>query len=142
MYRDHQVTDVACLVGTFGSDTFMMRDPVLSQVVVFHPGRATTDELLRSVDEEVARLAGDGPGREELQRVASGYGASHWRELDSVLNRALDLSSIEVIHGRAELAYELPERIAQVSGGAVAAAAGAMVRQHRSLVELRPAAAR
>ena len=142
MYRDHQVTDVACLVGTFGSDTFMMRDPVLSQVVVFHPGRATTDELLRSVDEEVAKLAEDGPGREELRRVASGYGASHWRELDSVLNRALELSSLEVIHGRAELAYELPERISQISGGAVAAAAGAMVRQHRSLVELRPGAAR
>jgi zinc protease len=142
MYRDNQVTDVACLVGTFGSDTFMMRDPVLSQVLVFHPGRATTDELLQVIDEEVGLLAREGPRREELERVAAGYSAAHWREQDSVLNRALEMSSLEVIHGRAELAYELPQQIAEVTGAAVATAAGAMAGQHRSLVELRPGAGR
>ena len=46
VHKDHSVTDVGCMLGTFGDDDFFMRDPSLLQVVVFHPGTSTTEALL------------------------------------------------------------------------------------------------
>jgi predicted Zn-dependent peptidase len=115
-----------------------MRDPVLFQIVVFHPGVAGTDELLAVIDSELDQLASDGPSPDELDRVVTGLTASHWRSLESVLDRTLELASVEVAHGRAELVGELPERFGAVEPAAIAAAAGDLRRQHRALLELEP----
>jgi predicted Zn-dependent peptidase len=139
VYEDHSVTDVGCILGAFGNDTFYMRDPVLFQIVAFHPGVATTDELLAVVDEELERLASEGPTPSELDRVIAGLGAGHWRSLDAVLDRTLSLASIETIHGRAELVAELPARFAAVEQAAIAAAAADLRGQHGALLELQPA---
>jgi predicted Zn-dependent peptidase len=119
-------------------DTFYMRDPVLFQIVVFHPGVATTDELQDVIDNELERLAGDGPSPEELARVAAGLAASHWRSVDPVLERTLSLASVATIHGRAELVAELPDLLAAVEPAAIAAAAADLLNQHRALLELVP----
>jgi predicted Zn-dependent peptidase len=87
VYEDRSVTDVGCILGAFGGDTFYMRDPVLFQVVVFHPGVASTSELQVAVERELERLAADGPTAEELARVAAGFAAGHWRSIDPVLDR-------------------------------------------------------
>ncbi|MGO9913005.1 MAG: M16 family metallopeptidase, partial [Acidimicrobiales bacterium] len=87
VYKDASVTDVGCILGTFGDDSFFMRDPVLFQVVVFHPGVATTDELRGVIDSELAQLASEGPTADELVRVAAGLVAGHWRSIDPVLER-------------------------------------------------------
>jgi zinc protease len=137
VHRDGLVTDIACQMGIFGS--FLMRDPVLFQVLAFHPGTATTDELLAVVDEEIERVVTDGPTRDELDRVAATYSASYWRDFDSVLNRALSFGSIETIHGRAELAPELPARVAAVRAEHVSSAARDLLAQHRAILELQPA---
>ena len=68
VHRDRTVTDITCMLGIFGSDAFTIRDPVLFQVVVFHPGVASTETLLGVVDEELERLAADGPDEDELAR--------------------------------------------------------------------------
>ena len=47
IYRDNNVTDVSCQLGTFGDDAFFVRDPTLLQVIVFHPGTATTSPCSR-----------------------------------------------------------------------------------------------
>jgi zinc protease len=138
VHHDRTVTDVGFLLGLFGGDTFTMRDPVLFQIVVFHTGVASTDELLAAVDEELERLSGAGPDEDELARVAATAAAGHWRGLDSVLNRALSLAGAEVIHGRAELVAELPGLLAAVDADNVAAAAADLLEQHRAIVELRP----
>jgi predicted Zn-dependent peptidase len=138
VYEDRSVTDVGCILGTFGMDTFYMRDPVLFQIVVFHPGVATTDELQDVIDNELERLAGDGPSPEELARVAAGLAASHWRSVDPVLERTLSLASVATIHGRAELVAELPDLLAAVEPAAIAAAAADLLNQHRALLELVP----
>jgi zinc protease len=140
LHRDRCVTDVSCMMGTFGSDTFSMRDPMLLQVVVFHPGVADTDRLLAAVDEELSRLAETGPTAEELERVAASVAAGHWRGLDELLGRAVGLASVEVVH-RAELVGELPERLAAVTPDAVGAAAADLLAQHRCVYELVPAGA-
>ena len=140
LYRDHSATDVGCLLGTFGSDTFSMRDPMLFQILAFHPGASSTDELLAVVDEELGNLASDGPTEDELARVAAGAAASHWHGVDEVLGRALGLAATEVVHGRAELVGELPDRLAEVGAAEVAAAAASLLDQPRCVVELVPEA--
>src|SRR5262249_49870388 len=67
LHRDATVTDIACYIGTFG-DALAMRDPVLLQVLVFHPGVVDTDALLAVIDEEISRVADEGPSPEELAR--------------------------------------------------------------------------
>ena len=138
VYRDRSVTDVGCILGSFGSDTFFMRDPVLFQIVVFHPGTASANEIVAAIDSELESLAGTGPEPDELARVAAGLAAGHWSSIDSVLERTLDLGSVEVIHGRAELVAELPQRLSAIQPEAVASAAAGLLNQHRALLELRP----
>jgi predicted Zn-dependent peptidase len=141
VFQDHLVTDVGCMLGIFGGDTFFMRDPVLFQIVVFHPGIATTDDLRAVIDSELTRLASAGPSADELARVAAGLVASHWRSVDPVLERTLSLASIETIHGRAELVAELPERLAAVRPAAIATAASELLAQHAAVLELQPVGA-
>jgi predicted Zn-dependent peptidase len=138
IHRDHSVTDVRCHLGVFGIDSFFMRDPVLFQVVVNHPGTVTTKQLLAAIDEELARLAEHGPTPDELTRVAAVTTSAYWRALDSVMQRSITFASLEIVHGRAGLAGELPERIAAVPGDEIATAAAELASQHRALVEIRP----
>jgi len=142
VHRDQTVTDVGCLLGEFGNDGFLMRDPVLFQVIVFHPGAVSTDALIRVIDEELGRVAAEGPTPDEMLRVRATIASEHWQGLDSVLNRALMLASVETIHRRAELVAELPTRLADVSAEDVAAAAADLLGQHRACLELQPASAR
>jgi zinc protease len=139
VHRDHNVTDVGCLLGTFGDDDFFVRDPSLFQVVVFHPGTATTETLLKAIDEEVDRLATDGPTKEELARVVATSSADVWRSLDSILSRSHIIGSIETIHGAAELIDDLADRLAAVTPADVATAAADLAGQHRAVLELKPA---
>jgi zinc protease len=139
VHKDHNVTDVGCMMGTFGDDDFFVRDPSLFQIVVFHPGSATTDALVKAIDEEVERLASDGPTKEELARVVASSSAELWRSLDSILNRSHVVGSIETIHGHAELLDELADRLAAVTSADVAAAAADLAGQHRAVLELEPA---
>ncbi len=139
IHRDHTVTDVGCDIGVFGGDELFMRDPVLFQTVVHHPGVATTDELLAVINEELEVLAADGPTPDELDRVGTAHAASHWSGVESVMERAITLASLEVIHGRAELVDELPEKITSVPPAEVSAAAADLASQCAAIVEIRPA---
>ena len=138
VHREHIVTDVSCYLGLFGVDSFFMRDPVLFQAVVNHPGIVATDEIIGAIDEEIFRLADLGPTPDELARVSVGTASAFWRELDPVIERASTFASLEVVHGRAELALELPQRIGSVSASEVAAAARDLLAQHRTVVEIEP----
>jgi predicted Zn-dependent peptidase len=136
MHRDHIVTDVSCMLGTFGDDAFLMRDPVLFQIVVFHPGVETTERLTNAIDEELERISEDGPTSDEMERVRASSAADHWHGLDSLLNRALTLASVETIHRRAELIEELPSVLGGVEQNDVMRAASDLLSQFRSVVEL------
>lgn len=139
IHRDRIATDVSSYLGIFGADSFFMRDPVLLQIVVNHPGIATTDVIIAAIGEELARLAEQGPTRDELARVAVGSASAFWRALDPIMERAVTLASLEVVHGRAELAFKLPHRIGAIGSAEVAAAARDLASQHTAVVEIRPA---
>ena len=85
------------------------------------PPRCTTrrpspaETVLAAVHEEIARVADDGVGAEELRRVQARTEAQLLREADSVLGRTLGFAAAELVHGRAELAGELAARLAAVT---------------------------
>jgi predicted Zn-dependent peptidase len=141
VHRDHVATHVECQLGLLGMEAFYIRDPCLFQVLVFHPGAVTTDALLATIDEEIGLLAAHGPTGDDLARAVATSVSELWGSLDSLLNRAHIVASIETVHGRAELVEELPRRLAAVSAGAVADAAGELSSQHRAVLELAPARA-
>jgi zinc protease len=138
VHRDRSVIEVNCSIGRFGGDAFMMRDPVLFEVAAFHPGVLSAAQLLSAVDEEIALLAEHGPTDDELARINAITAAAHWHGIDSVLNQALSIACLEVIHDQAELLMELPTIFGGVSAGAVAAAASNLLAQHRAVFELLP----
>jgi zinc protease len=142
VHTERTVTDVSSRLGIFGEDAIIMRQPVLFQIIVFHPGIAGTDDILRVVNDEVSRLADEGPTQDELDRVAIGWRSGFWRAMDSVLQRSVTLASLEVIHRRAELMDEIPGRIAEITAGDVATAAADLASQKQAVVEVRPATGR
>ena len=65
--------------------------------------------------------------------------ADLWRSLDSLMDRAHIVASVETVHGRAELVEELAPRLAAVKAADVAGAATDLLSQHRAVLELQPA---
>ena len=126
--------------GSSGTTT-SIRDPSLLQVVVYHPGTSTTEALTGAIDQEIERLASEGPTESELRRVVATSTADLWRGLDSVLDRAHTVASIETIHGRAELIDELAQRLGRVTPADLASAAADVAGQYRAIIELQPAGA-
>ncbi|WP_420497597.1 M16 family metallopeptidase [Parafrankia soli] len=138
--KDRSVTAVSSYVGTFG-DPFDQRDPLLLTLEARHAGDSTADTVLAAVDEELDRLAGDGLEPGELERVQAQVASAILRESDDALGRALAMATFELHRGRPELLNELPGLLSEVTADAVAAAAGALRTQGRSVLELRAGAA-
>ena len=99
-------------VGLFG-DPFDVRDATLLTTQVHHPAAVPVEKVLSAVHEEVARIAADGVGADELRRVQARTEAQLLRQADSVLGRTLGFAAAEIVHGRAELAGELAARLAE-----------------------------
>jgi predicted Zn-dependent peptidase len=59
-----------------------------------------------------------------------------FRDLDAVLSRTLEFAKFELIHGRAELIAELPERLAAVTAEQIAHAAATLRPDRRAVLEL------
>jgi len=137
VHEERVATDVGCLVGTFG-DPLSMRSPLLFQTLVFHPGRRTTDQLVAAVDEEIARLAADGPTDDELGRVRAALAAARWRQSDPVLERALAIADAEIIHARPSLPAEIAGLIETIDRDAVRTAAADLLGQAPAILETGP----
>lgn len=133
------VTDVGAYIGEFG-DPFDERDPSAMTITAHYPDPSRLDRVLEAVDEELAAVAETGLLAAELDRVRTRLVATLSRELDSVMNRALDFGRFELLHGRAELVQELPTRLAGVTADDVSAAAATLRPQNRAVVELVPGA--
>jgi zinc protease len=133
--RDHLVTDIAAYLGEFG-DPFDERDPTALTISAHYPDAGALDAILRAVDEELARVAEDGLEPGELDRVRTRLVSVLLRDLDAVMSRTLELAKFELLHGRAELIAELPERLAAVPADAVRAAAAALQPDRRAVLEL------
>jgi zinc protease len=133
--RDHLVTDISAYIGEFG-DPFDERDPTAMTISAHYPDAAALDAILRAIDEEIARVADDGLERGELDRVRARLMSVLLRDLDAIMSRTLEVAKFELLHGRAELIAELPERLAAVTEADVRHAAGAFRPDNRAVLEL------
>jgi predicted Zn-dependent peptidase len=137
---DRSVIGVSSYVGTFG-DPFDQRDPLLLTIEARHPAESSPDTILAAIDDELDKVATDGLAAGELERVRARVASGLLREADDALGRALAFGAFELHRGRPELLNELPARLAEVTGDAVAAAAASLRVQGRSVLELRAGAA-
>jgi predicted Zn-dependent peptidase len=123
-------------VGLFG-DPFDVRDATLLTTQVHHPTAVPADRVIAAVHEEIARIAAEGVGEDELRRVQARTEAQLLRQADSILGRTLAFASAELVHGRAELAGELPEVLSTVTPDQVQQAARGLDPDTVAVLELR-----
>jgi predicted Zn-dependent peptidase len=123
-------------VGLFG-DPFDVRDATLLTTQVHHPAAIAPEKVLSAVHDEVARIADEGVGADELRRVQARTEAQLLRQADSVLGRTLAFAAAELVHGRAELAGEMAARLAAVTPEQLQTAARALDPNTAAVLELR-----
>ncbi|MCL9798342.1 M16 family metallopeptidase [Frankia sp. AgKG'84/4] len=138
--KDRSVLGISTYLGTFGNP-FEQRDPILLTLDARQSEDTSADTVLAAVDEELSRLANDGLADGELERVRARVGSALLRESDDALGRAMTMAVHELHRGRPELVNELPAELSTVTGEAVAAAAGSLLTQGRSVLELHAGAA-
>jgi zinc protease len=132
LHRESLVTDISVGAGLFGP--LDARDPDTMTVTAMHSPEVSEDRLLGVLDEELEQLAATGPQEDELARVAARWAAGIHREHDRITSRTLSFGASELLHGRAELASELPERIRAITTEQVAAAAKALRPDSRAVL--------
>ena len=135
--KDRLVTSIESYLGTFG-DPFDQRDPLLLTLEAYYPPSTSADDILAVVDQELDRLAGDGPEPGELDRVRARLSARLFREVDDVLGRTLTMAVFELLHGDPALLNALPDRLAEVTAAQLSSAAASIRVQPRSLLVLHP----
>jgi predicted Zn-dependent peptidase len=133
--RDHLVTDIGAYLGEFG-DPFDERDPTTFTITAHYPEARSLDSILAAVDAELARIAAEGLDAGELDRVRTRLTSVLLRELDAVMSRTLAIAKFALVHGRAELVNEIPDRLASISEAAVQKAAGALAPNRRAVLEV------
>ncbi|HTI24345.1 MAG TPA: pitrilysin family protein [Kutzneria sp.] len=132
VHREPLVTDISVGAGLFGP--LDARDPDTFTVTAMHSPEVSEDRILGVLDDELEKLAASGPQEDELARVAARWAAAMHREHDRITSRTLSYGASELLHGRAELASDLPARIRAVTTEQVAAAAKALRPDSRAVL--------
>jgi zinc protease len=105
-----------------------------------HPVAVDPDRVISAVDEELDKLAAQGPSADELARQVARWSAGAHQENDRVMYRMLGLGARELLYGRAEITDELPGRLAAVTPAAVSAAAASLRGAGRGVLLVEPGA--
>ncbi|MBW0129841.1 insulinase family protein [Pseudonocardia oceani] len=138
VHSDGIVTDVSASAGLMGS--LDARDPDTFTVTAVHPAAVDPDRVLGAVDEELEKLAAQGPSIDELARQVARWSAGAHQENDRVMYRMLGLGARELLYGRAEITDELPGRLAAVTPDQVRDAAASLRGAGRGVLLVEPAA--
>ncbi|HEX8932597.1 MAG TPA: pitrilysin family protein [Pseudonocardiaceae bacterium] len=140
VHTDAVVTEIGAGCGLFGAP-LDARDPDTFTISAVHPSSVDVETVLTATDEEIARLAADGPDPDELARVTARWAATVFREHDRLVSRTMAIGAFELLHGRAELISELPAMVAAMEPGQVAKAAAALRPDSRAVLIVEPARA-
>jgi zinc protease len=138
--RDRTVTSIGGYIGFMG-DEFQVRNPTALLLQATLPPGGDAGKVLRTVDEELERLATDGLAAGELERTQARIATHLLRDTDAVLGRAQPMAVLELQRGRPELLNELPKLIGEVTAAQITAAAAALRPENRATVEVVPGAA-
>jgi predicted Zn-dependent peptidase len=136
VHADGLVTDISASAGLMGP--LDARDPDTFTITAVHPAAVDPDRVLAAVDEELDKLAAEGPSTDELARQVARWSAGMHQENDRVMYRMLGLGARELLYGRAEISVELPARLAAVTPEQVRAAAAALRSGGRGVLLVEP----
>lgn len=135
--RDRSVTSVGGYIGFLG-EPWEVRDPTALLLQAHLPPGGDVDKVLRSVDEELERLATDGLDAGELARTQARMATHLLRDTDAALGRALRMAVLEQQRGAPELLNDLPRLVGEVTEEQIRQAAAALVPQRRATIEVVP----
>lgn len=134
-----RVTATASLAG----DVLENRAPDAFVVTAVHrQGQGVPDAVLAGLSGELGRLASAGPEPAMLAQATARLASTRYRRLSQLSRRAQSLGAHEIVHGRAELAWELAQLARAVPASAVASAAAELDRSCRAILFIRPGQAR
>ncbi len=133
--RDRTATSLAGYLGFMG-EPFEVRDPTALLLQAHLPPGGDVDKVLRTIDEELERLAADGLGAGELARIQARMATHLLRDTDAALGRALRMAVLEQQRGAPELLNDLPRLVGEVTEAQVRAAAAALSPNRRAAVDV------
>lgn len=131
----------AVQVGTALDEGF---DPGLAWVYAIVPPGGDVERTERLVDEEIARLAKEGPTDAELAKARNRALAGFWRGLATISGKAEALGEYHVFHGDYRKLFEAPAVYETITAADVKQAAAEVLRSDNRTVgvlESAPAAA-
>jgi predicted Zn-dependent peptidase len=137
--RDRTVTSMGGYIGFMG-DEYQVRNPTALLLQSHLPPGGDPEKVLRTIDEELDRLATGGLKPGELARTQARMATHLLRDTDAVLGRALPMAALEQQRGRPQLLNELPRLVGEVTEAQIVAAAAALRPERRATIELIPGA--
>jgi zinc protease len=138
--RDRTATSIGGYIGFMG-DEYQVRNPTAFLLQAFMPPGGDAEKVLRTVDEELDKLASGALAPGELARTQARMATHLLRDTDAVLGRALPMAVLEQQRGRPELLNDLPRLVGEVTEAQIVAAAATLRPERRATVEVVPGAA-
>ena len=115
-------------------DAFEFKGPALFTIEATPRPGVTTGAAVTAIDEELARVAEEGPSPDELLRAKRRELGSYHASLDSRLGRMRELGVLASVHDRPELADQLPQRYQEITEQQVQEAVAGWLRPEHSTV--------
>ena len=121
------------------TDAWTYDGPTLFTVFALYKPDAGADALLSAMDEEIAKVARDGVGDEELARVKTRMLANWYDELEFFLNRADRLAKLQTLWGDATVVNRIPAWIQAVTSADLQRVARRyLTRDNRTVIDRVP----
>lgn len=117
-------------------------DPGLALIYAIVPPGGEVARTERLIDEEIARIAKEGPTAGELAKARNQALAGFWRGLETISGKAQALGDYEVFHGDYRKLFEAPSQYESITADEVRQAAATVLRAgNRTVGVLEPAPA-
>ncbi len=114
-------------------------DPGLAWVYAVVPPGGDVSRTEKLIDEEIARLAQQGPTAAEITKARNQALAGFWRGLQTISGKAQALGQYEVFHGDYRKLFSAPAEYESITAEDVKAAAAAVLRpENRTVGVLEP----
>jgi len=126
--------------GLYGlTGPFEYDGPTLFSVFAMFKPTSNADAVLAAIDEEIGKVAKNGPDTAALQRVKTRMKADWYNGLEGYVERADMLARLQALWGDAKVSEQIPQWIEAVSAADVQrVAARYLAPQRRSVIERQP----
>ena len=115
-------------------------DPGLAWIYAIVPPGFDAAKTERLIDEEIARIAKEGPTAGELAKARNQALAGFWRGLETISGKAQALGDYEVFHGDYRKLFDAPSQYESITADDVRQAAATVLRAgNRTVGVLEPA---